>query len=54
MAVLKSHLSGEAAFELSRLDEIWQIKYWGQDEEAQDRTNTIRDEVKALCQLLED
>jgi len=54
MAVLKGHLSGEAAFELSRLDEIWQIKYWGEDEEAKERTDTIRDEVNALCQLLED
>jgi chaperone required for assembly of F1-ATPase len=54
MAVLKNHLSGEAAFELSRLDEIWQIKYWGEDEDAKERTDTIRNEVNALCQLLED
>lgn len=54
MAVLKNHLTGEGAFELSRLDEIWQIKYWGEDEEAKERTDTIRDEVNALCQLLED
>ena len=54
MAVLKNHLSGEAAFELSRLDEIWQIKYWGEDEEAKERTESIGHEVNALCQLLED
>ena len=54
MAVLKNHLSGEAAFELSRLDEIWQIKYWGEDEEAKERTESICHEVNALCQLLED
>ena len=53
MAVLKNHLSGEAAFELSRLDEIWQIKYWGEDEEAKERTESIGHEVNALCQLLE-
>lgn len=53
MAVLKSHLDGEAAFELSRLAEIWQIKYWGEDEEAKERTDSIRDEVNALCELLE-
>jgi chaperone required for assembly of F1-ATPase len=54
MAVLKHHLTGEAAYELSRLDELWQIKYWGEDEEAKDRSNAIRTEVKALCELLED
>ena len=53
MAVLKNHLRGEAAYALSRLDELWQIKYWGEDEEAKERTDTIRAEVKTLCELLE-
>lgn len=54
MAVMKSHLTGDAAFDLSRLDELWQIKYWGEDDEAKDRTASIRTEVNALCKLLED
>ncbi|WP_026941378.1 ATP12 family chaperone protein [Hellea balneolensis] len=54
MAVLKSYLKGEEAFELSRLAEIWQIKYWGEDEEAKERTDGIRHEINALCELLED
>ena len=54
MAVMKRHLTGEAAYELSRLDELWQIKYWGEDEEAKERSDAIRAEVKALCELLED
>lgn len=53
MAVIKNHLTGEAAFELSRLDEMWQIKYWGEDEEAKERTDAIRADVNALCALLE-
>ena len=53
MAVMKNHLTGEVAFELSRLDELWQIKYWGEDEEAKERTDSIRTEVNALCELLE-
>jgi len=53
MAVMERHLTGEQGFELSRLDEIWQIKYWGQDEMAQERTDTLRDEIIALTQLLE-
>ena len=54
MAVLKDYLTGEAAYALSRLDELWQIKYWGEDEEAKERSDAIRAEVNALCKLLED
>ena len=54
MAVMKGRLTGEQALELSRLDELWQIKYWGEDEEAKERSEAIRAEVKALCELLED
>ena len=53
MAVMKTHLTGEDAYELSRLDELWQIKYWGEDEEAKERSDAIRAEVIALCKLLE-
>jgi len=52
MAVMESHLTGEAAFELSRLDEIWQIKHWGQVDDAKDRTDIIRADIIALCKLL--
>jgi len=54
MAVMKRHVSGEEAYRLSRLDELWQIRYWGEDEEAADRSNSIGNEVSALCKLLED
>ena len=54
MAVMKAHLTGGEAYELSRFDEIWQIKYWGEDEDAKERSDTIRAEVKSLCELLED
>jgi len=53
MAVMKAYLTGEKAFELSRLDELWQIKYWGEDEDAKERTDAIRIEINALCELLE-
>jgi len=53
MAVMKAYLTGEEAFELSRLDELWQIKYWGEDEDAKERTDAIRIEINALCELLE-
>ena len=53
MAVIKGYLTAEAAFDLSRLDELWQIKYWGEDEEAKERIDRIRTEINALYKLLE-
>lgn len=53
-AVMKGHISGKEGYRLSRLDELWQIRYWGEDEEAADRAKTIGDEVASLCELLED
>ncbi len=52
MAVMRRHLTMEAAFTQSRLDELWQIKYWGQDEIAQERTDALAAELTALSQLL--
>jgi chaperone required for assembly of F1-ATPase len=34
LAVCRGRLPAEAAWSLSRVDEIWQIEAWGQDEEA--------------------
>ncbi len=53
MAVTKGHMSGAEGYRLSRLDELWQIRYWGEDEEAAERSEAIGAEVLALCELLE-
>jgi len=53
-AVMKARLTGEAAFALSRLDEIWQNEQWGEDEDAKIRADPLRAEIISLCQLLED
>ena len=53
LAVMKKHLSGAEAFDLSRLDALWQIEHWGQDEEAQDNSDAVAAEVSALCRILE-
>lgn len=34
LAVIKGRLSAEEAFALSRIDEIWQVEFWGVDEDA--------------------
>ena len=48
LAVQRGVLSGEAAFELSRLDEAFQERQWGVDEEAAERTARRRAEAVLL------
>lgn len=48
LAVQKGRLSGEQAFELSRLDEAFQNEQWGQDAEAAERNAGIRTEALRL------
>ena len=50
LAVQRGALSGEAAFELSRLDEAFQEEQWGADEEAAARTASRRAEAMRLDQ----
>ncbi len=51
-AVMEKYLSGSRAFELSRLDSDWQIRQWGEDEEARDNKEALLAEVVALCKIL--
>ena len=44
-ALLEGVLTGEEAFELSRLDEALQAEQWGEDEEAAERTAALREEA---------
>ncbi len=53
LAVMKKRLSGTEAFALSRLDNLYQIEQWGQDEEAAEIAKTLEAEIISLCQLLE-
>lgn len=48
LAVLRGSLSGEAAFDLSRIDEAWQERQWGVDAEAAERTAARRAEAVLL------
>lgn len=47
-ALQRGWMSGEQAFELSRLDEAWQEEKWGVDEEAAERTARLRGEAQML------
>lgn len=53
MAVLAKHLTGSQAFDLSRLDNLYQIEQWGEDEEALEIATNMAAEVTALCEILE-
>ena len=35
LAIINGRLSAEEAYQLSRIDEQWQLEQWGEDEEAQ-------------------
>jgi chaperone required for assembly of F1-ATPase len=48
IALQRGWLSGEQAFELSRLDEAWQEEQWGVDAEAAERTERLRGEAVLL------
>lgn len=53
MAVMEKHLTGSQAFDVSRVDNLYQIEQWGEDEEAAEIAAALKAEVKALCQILE-
>ncbi|HEX3366352.1 ATP12 family chaperone protein [Phenylobacterium sp.] len=48
LALQHGWLSGEAAFDLSRIDEAWQEEKWGVDDEAAERTMRLRSEAEML------
>lgn len=48
LAVAEGQLGAVEAFEISRIDEVWQIEQWGEDEEAKVATEARRKEAKAL------
>lgn len=48
LTVLKGRLGGEAAFDLSRIDESFQEEKWGVDAEAAERTERLRGEAVML------
>ena len=52
LAVMRGALSAEAAFNLSRVDAIYQIELWGEDEEQAEITAALRKETIALGSIL--
>jgi chaperone required for assembly of F1-ATPase len=48
LAVCRGRLTGEEAFDLSRLDEAFQEERWGTDEDARSRTAALRLEARMV------
>ncbi len=53
MAVMERFITGQKGFTLSRLDNLYQIEQWGEDEEAAEIAAKLEAEVAALCKILE-
>jgi chaperone required for assembly of F1-ATPase len=52
LAVADGVLSGTRAFELSRIDEIYQVEKWGEDAEAAKRTAALAHELDKAVELI--
>ena len=53
LALLGSQIDGNELFELSQLEETWQIERWGEDEEAALRRTALRADALAVADYLE-
>lgn len=52
LALAEDRLSGEETFEVSQLDETYQIEQWGEDYEAADRRDVLKRDILAAERLL--
>ena len=48
LALVNNKISAKKAFEYSNLEELYQISKWGKDEEAFDRLNTIKVDIRNI------
>lgn len=53
LACMEGHIDGAFAFEVSQIDDDWQTKQWGVDEEALERRNNLEADIKFATQYLE-
>lgn len=51
-ALVKGRLSAEQAFEAAFIEELWQSENWGVVEEAQERRDELKDELKEIEKFL--
>ena len=51
-ALVKGKINAEEAFRAAFLDELWQAETWGADEEAENRRQTIKNEICEIEKFL--
>lgn len=51
-ALVKGKINSEEAFRAAFLDELWQAETWGADEEAENRRQTIKNEICEIEKFL--
>lgn len=51
-ALVENKVSLDEAYEASLIEEIWQAKHWGKDEEAENKRKKIYDEILTTCAFL--
>ncbi len=52
LALVSGRVDADTAFELSQLDESYQIERWGEDEEAAERRRSLREEIRSAAAFL--
>jgi len=52
LALVRGRVDADTAFELSQLDESYQIERWGDDEEAAQRRRNLREEIRSAAAFL--
>ena len=52
LAIRNGQLDAEQAFDVSQLDETHQIEHWGEDYEARDRRDNLRNSISSMTQFL--
>ncbi len=52
LALAAGEIDGETAFDLSQLDETFQIERWGEDAEATERLRLVRADIEAAATIL--
>jgi len=53
LALAEGRLDAEAAFDVSQLDETFQIEAWGEDAEAMERRELLAQDIRAAARFLE-
>lgn len=52
LAFVKGKINAQEAFQAAALEEIWQAEKWGKDEEAENRRQTMRQELEEIQDFL--